>query len=307
MTREEKERAEETIIRAVEACDNFRNTDMEVDNYMMVEIKNIIINGKTNISLNVNNNKKDRALYIGIFRYYLENILELDVASFDSIYTTDLISRLHMRTLVEKIVSMATEEEVISGQFNRKYTLLKMTYPDYYEKNYKQTIPAYDIFTAHGELLRDMQHAGKAKMVNDGQRTKNYGAVVDRLVYNSINVNLPPIFTVKDKTTQKMKKPSEQDILSILAAPKKNHLNRYGFIKIIESRQTYPSALDFYFWNSPDDFQYRNFKHYLGLRKEMELPHVEVLDIYEEVFRESEASKGHAFPADAEKPAEKER
>ena len=283
MTKEERNIVE----RAIEKKKEFTKEDEFLyGKYMMSEVKNILVNQKPTLSVNTNENKNSREVYIEIFRYYISEILNISVAEYDAIFSDDVNKQLGLRSIINKINSTATDKELVDGWFNSKKTLLRICYPEYYKEHYPQDIRSFDIFRASGELARDLKRIGKSKMVCSGARYQNNGKLIDELVYDSMKRNLPSIgFS------------STKEMFEALANPKKWKMNNLGFVKIIEQRNAYPTPLDFYFLNSPIDYQYEHFKEYLDARAtNPNIPHMQVLDILQDVLQETKTPmKGFSY------------
>lgn len=278
MTREEKQIIEKAIINKK----NFTKEDEQLyDRYMMSEVKNILTSQKPTLTVNINESKNGREIYIQILKYYIKEILDISVAEYDAIFADDINKQLGLRSLINKINSMATNEELVDGWFNAKKTLFRICFPEYYKEHYPQDIKSFDIFRASGELARDLKRIGKSKMVCSGGRYQNNGKLIDELVYNSMKHNLPSMgFT------------STKELFEALATPKKWKMNNYGFVKIIEQRNAYPSPLDFYFFNSPVDYQYEHFNEYIAARAtNTMIPHLQVLDILQDCMEESRVAE----------------
>lgn len=78
---------------------------------------------------------------------------------------------------------------------------------------------------------------------------------------------------------------SISDMFYVLANPRKTGFSNFGITKIIEARECYPSLLDFYFWNSPNDFQWEHFEDYITARENSKLPHLAVIDAFRDAYR----------------------
>ena len=58
-----------------------------------------------------------------------------------------------------------------------------------------------------------------------------------------------------------------QDLFLSLAKPREAGWKKYGFVKVIEARGCYPTPLDFYFLNSPTEYQFEHLQEYMTARK----------------------------------------
>jgi len=121
----------------------------------------------------------------------------------------------------------------------------------------------------------------------DRKKSYNHGEGVDKIVYKAMKDCLP-IFIMDTDT-----------MFKALALPKENDFYKYGFAKIIEARGCYDSPLDFYFLNSPMEYQIEHFEEYLNAREYAKLPHSKILDTYVEIYNEiKEAAQKNASDYD---------
>lgn len=72
-----------------------------------------------------------------------------------------------------------------------------------------------------------------------------------------------------------------------LAKPREAGWSKYGFVKVIEARGCYPTPLDFYFLNSPMEYQVDHIDEYIEARNQAKLPHVKALDMMYEAYQQS--------------------
>ena len=135
-----------------------------------------------------------------------------------------------------------------------------MCFPTYYKEHFPKII-ATQILVPDGKMRGDLKHAGSIK-----KNKVNYGEEVDEIIWNAIHDAWKTLFNC---TTEEM--------FLMLAAPKAFGIN-FGSFEVIKSRGCYPSVLDFYMWNAPQDFQEDHIEEYLQAREAAKLPYLEELD-----------------------------
>jgi len=171
-----------------------------------------------------------------------------------------------------------------------------MCWPDYYKEHYSYPT-AMEVFDCKGETKGNLIRAGRPKeyaedameecrILNNGKfstakkdrkRAQNWGAEVDKVLYWSMNTILPTVFEMTTK-----------ELFTMLANPKATGLKNFGCVKVIEARMCYQSPLDFYFLNSPVDYQRQHFEKYIAARKEAGLKNSKYLDIVCEAYTATE-------------------
>lgn len=180
------------------------------------------------------------------------------------------------------------------AMFDNKKILFRLCWPEYYKEHY--AIPkAMDIFNCTGELKGNLVRASaikdfedepeqEKKILQNGKfstakkerkRVYNHGQEVDDIIYWSMKQILP-LFEMKTK-----------DLYLSLAKPREAGWSKYGFVKVIEARGCYPTPLDFYFLNSPMEYQVDHIDEYIEARNQAKLPHVKALDMMYEAYQQS--------------------
>lgn len=251
-----------------------KNKDITGSKYIAIAVKNYILNN--NIDLNINHSsksKKEFNLWVSIVRYIITDIAELTPAQFADIYNSRLIEQLKIRGLIRNIKAEASPKDLEDTYFMDKRIIFKFCFPEFFEEYLKDEYTLRDVFENNtGELISAMKNAGKSKTVSNGARTPNNGGAVDAIVYKAMKQFLPDYNMMED------------ELLLSLAKPKAYEWNKYGFVEIIKARGCYPTPLDFYFLNSPEEYQRKNFAKYMKIRKEAKLETPMVLELYNEAF-----------------------
>ncbi len=253
-------------------------------------IKNIIFKDTQSSNLDVNGASKLKNLeqIKTAFKYIIEEIMELTPAEYDAIYNTAFNQRSVLDHIIRKIVATAPYEVIKETLFDKKKTLFRVCWPEYYKTTYK-TPTVYDIFNATGDIKNALSHAGAIKdtenktlkqQLNNGkfstskERKRNYnrGAEVDKILYDAMSQMLP----LYEMTTP--------ELYLCLAKPKEAGWSYFGFVKIIASRGCYPSPLDFYFWNSPQEYQWEHFEEYLEAREKAKLKKLPIIELFKKAY-----------------------
>lgn len=210
-------------------------------------------------------------------KYIVEEVMELTPAEYDAIYSTALNQRTSLDHAIRKIVNYAPSSIHISANFDNKAILFKMCWPEYYEKHFVKPTPM-EIFNATGEVKGNLIRAGRvkdvpineeeAKILNNGKfstakkerkRVYNHGKEVDKVVYQSMK-SILPLF---EMTTP--------ELFLSLAKPRAAGWSKYGFVKVINARECYPTPLDFYMWNSSPEWQLEHIEEYMEARRKAKL------------------------------------
>lgn len=233
---------------------------------IMVATKELITKGRTG-ELDMNKmhpwTKEDFNVGIGVLKYMYEEIYELSPEKVDALWRLDkglesefLVSTV-TKNLVEKIVSESSDKILKECLFNDKKIILKMMYPEYYLLTYNNKYDVMtDIVNASGYTLRDLKDAGRSKTAIKGNKSNSKGRLVDSLILEGFEAyfNAKGVYDYSDK-------------LFTLSRAKAEKINKLGMIKVLENRGCYASALDFYYLNSPVNFQKEHFREYIRLRK----------------------------------------
>ena len=245
------------------------------------------------------NKQKNYTVLVDATRYIVEEIMGLTPAEYDAIYSSALNQKACIDYAVRKIVQGASPAINAEALFDAKKTLFRICWPDYYRENYKKPQPR-DIFYAQGEIKSALIRAGRARLFNDAtegvgteilqngrfsskkkerRRVYNHGEEVDKIVYWAMDA----IFSQIEISTP--------DLFDSLAAPKKYGWDSCGFVDIIESRGCYPSPLDFYMLNSPQDYQLMHIDEFMAARQKAGLEKVEALNIIYEAYRRAKGEE----------------
>lgn len=224
------------------------------------------------------------AVITAAVKYIVEEVMGLTPEEYDALYSTTLNQKAAISHAIRKIVNNAPTSVITGALFDNKAILFKMCWSDYYDKKYKKPT-AMDIFNATGEVKGNLVRAGRVKelpsdnmerrilqngkfssAVQERKRAYNHGAEVDKVLYWAMS-NILPLFEMKTS-----------ELFLTLAKPRLAGWSRYGFVKVIEARECYPTPLDFYMWNSPVEYQMEHFEEYITAREKAKVPHLEALD-----------------------------
>lgn len=203
-------------------------------------------------------------------RFIVEYILELTPAEYDSLYNAKFNASVSLSYTIKRIVEECPSWIRKECMFSQKKILLRMCWPEYYKEHYPP-LSEWEILQADSDMRGDLKHAGNGQKTSFSH-TKHVDEV-NEILYNAINKTWPIMFggTVRDMFTA-------------LANPKESGIHRLGAINIIMDRKEYPSPLDFYFLQSPAEFQARHLHEYLQVREASGLAPVKTLSIISNMY-----------------------
>lgn len=190
------------------------------------------------------------------YRYIVQNIMGLTPAEYDAIFSTALNQACGLSYAERIIVENAPESIKQRAMFNQKAIFFLCVFPEYWESTHPDYKPG-DVFFAKGDI--------KASLI---RASKKNGKTVDKILYWSFSRVLP-VF-----------KFNTRDMFIVLANPVKAKFNHYPILNIYNKYRAlcYPSLLDFYFLNSPVEFQREHVEEYMEVREMTGLPQVPILD-----------------------------
>lgn len=202
----------------------------------------------------ISNQSKDSL--IKPYRYIVQNIMGLTPAEYDAIFSTALNQACGLSYAERIIVENAPESIKQRAMFNQKAIFFLCVFPEYWEATHPDYKPG-DVFFAKGDI--------KASLI---RASKKNGKTVDKILYWSFSRVLP-VF-----------KFNTRDMFIVLANPVKAKFNHYPILNIYNKYRAlcYPSLLDFYFLNSPIEFQREHVDEYMEVREMTGLPQVPILD-----------------------------
>lgn len=283
---------------AIDRAQQFRADQTGNANYgkIISAAKRIIFDDHQSEDLNFDSGQKNAKLQLMIdaVKYLVEEVMELTPDEYDAIYSTSLNQKTTLHHAIRKIANAASPTILREAMFDNKKILFRLCWPEYYTAHYT-TPKAMDIFNCTGELKGGLVRASAIKDFEDEpedekrillngkfstakkerKRVYNHGEEVDKLIYWSMKQILP-LFEMKTK-----------DLYLSLAKPKDAGWSKYGFVKVIEARGCYPTPLDFYFLNSPMEYQVEHIDEYIEAREQAKVPHVKALDIIYEAYKQS--------------------
>lgn len=231
--------------------------------------------------------------YISAIKNIVENILGLTPEEYDAVYSTAFNKKHGIERILRNLAEVAPSSIVEKTLFDNKATIFALCWKDTYENIFPK-YTAMSVFNAKGEIKGNLIRAGVPRDISEdgsGQKTftktgklsiartepkkkkNNHGEQVDKICYHAMEQVLP-IYNM-----------SISDMFYVLANPRKTGFSNFGITKIIEARECYPSLLDFYFWNSPNDFQWEHFEDYITARENSKLPHLAVIDAFRDAYR----------------------
>lgn len=240
------------------------------------------------------NKLKNYDLLKAAVKWIVEEVMELTPEEYDCIWSNTLNTKACIDYAIRKLVNGADSKTNASTLFHQKKTLLKLVWPEHYAKHYSEPVP-WDIFDAKGEVKSALIKAGKPKEFISATETEgreelsngkfssrkerkhnyNHGDEVDSLLYWAMS-NVFQFIEIKTI-----------DLFSSLANPKSCGWNKYGFVQIIAARKCYPSPLDFYMLNSPQEYQLAHLEEYMTARQKAGLKPVPALDVMYEAYMKS--------------------
>ena len=286
---------------AIRRVDTFRSANGVPRSKVISAVKKIVFEEYQNGEIQTHgvNKQKNYAVLVEATRYIVEEIMGLTPAEYDAIYSAALNQKACIDYAARKIVQGASAAINAEALFDAKKTLFRICWPDYYRETYKKPQPR-DIFYAQGEIKSALIRAGRVRLFNDAtdgvgidilqngrfstkkkerRRVYNHGDEVDKIVYWAMDA----IFSQIEITTS--------DLFDSLANPKKHGWDSYGFTDIIEGRGCYPSPLDFYMLNSPQDYQLAHIEEYIAAREKAGLEEVKALTIIYEAYRRAKGEE----------------
>lgn len=283
---------------AAKKAQQFRIEQTGNANYgkIISDAKRIIFDDHQAEDLNFESGQKIAKLQLMIeaVKYLIEDVMGLTPEEYDAIYSTALNQKTTLHHAIRKIANAASPTILREAMFDNKKILFRLCWPEYYKEHY--AIPkAMDIFNCTGELKGNLVRASaikdfedepeqEKKILQNGKfstakkerkRVYNHGQEVDDIIYWSMKQILP-LFEMKTK-----------DLYLSLAKPREAGWSKYGFVKVIEARGCYPTPLDFYFLNSPMEYQVDHIDEYIEARNQAKLPHVKALDMMYEAYQQS--------------------
>jgi hypothetical protein len=212
----------------------------------------------------ISNQSKDSL--IKPYRYIVQNIMGLTPAEYDAIFSTALNQACGLSYAERIIVENAPESIKQRAMFNQKAIFFLCVFPEYWQSTHPDYKPG-DVFFAKGDI--------KASLI---RASKKNGETVDKILYWAFSRVLP-VF-----------KFNTRDMFIVLANPVKAKFNRYPILNIYNKYRAtcYPSLLDFYFLNSPIEFQREHVDEYMEVRELTNLPKVPILDAMFKNFEQYE-------------------
>jgi hypothetical protein len=297
-TMERNRKSEDAIVKAK----NFRKDSSTGENYTLSKVicsaKRIIFEENQSGDLKINGANKMRN-YVTLqqaVRYIVEEVMELTPEEYDAIYNSTLNQKTCIDHAIRKIVQGAPTEIAMETLFDSKKIVFRMCWPEYYAAHYEPPTP-WDVFNATGSTKSGLIRAGRIKEVvedlNQGRgadvtqsgrfsakkterrRNYNHGSEVDKVVYWAMREVLS-FFEMKTS-----------ELFLSLADPKASGWSKYGFVQIIEARGCYPTPLDFYMLNSPQEFQMNHIEEYMQAREKAGLSHIKALDMMYEAYQKT--------------------
>lgn len=260
----ELQRLEEIKIKRLEFCKEHGINPRKI----MIASRELITKGRVNSTINTNKMKKwtNKELWvaIGTLQYMFQEIYNLSPEQVDALWPTKkdaermFLEETVTKSLVNKICEEAPKDVIKNCLFNNKKIILKMIFPEYYDQTYSHYDILEDVINAKQDTLFDLRMAGKYKGTVKSNKNNNKGKLVDEIILEGIEAN----FNIREKIY------NYPDKLLFLSQAKVNHFKDLGFMKIIQGRGFYSSALDFYYMNSPKELQKRYFEYYKTLRGE---------------------------------------
>ena len=219
-------------------------------------------------------NRQKLEITLGCFLNIVEDCYELTAEEFDILYSANFIKVYKLEHTQKKIDQYCPIEIKKECYFSSKNIILRLCWPAYYREHYPK-LTAFDIL-ANDKIKAGLSLVSKhdVNKINFGEeikdKTRNYGAIVDTIIYNAINDAWPQMFSFS----------SVKDMFIALANPKKSGLDKLSGFRVISGRGCYPSPLDFYMWNSPIEFQRKHLLTYLDVREKsglQPLPEIELI------------------------------
>lgn len=224
-------------------------------------------------------------LLVAAVRYIVEEVMELTPREYDALYSVSFNQKGLLDHAIRKIVMLVPSNIRKETLFDNKLILFSVCWPEYYKEHFKKPT-AYQIFYADGDIKSNLSRAGKPKLImneleetrklNNGdystakkerKRVYTYGAEVDEVVFKAM-WNMFGCMQI-----------STRELFECLANPQKSGFNKIGCLKVIEKRECYPSALDFFMWNAPLDYQMEHVDEYMEVREDAGLEPLPILEL----------------------------
>lgn len=261
-------------------------------------VKNLTFDNTQSTTVQTDNpttKAKNYDIIVNSIKFIVEVVMGLTPKEYDSIYSNKLNKQARIEYAIRKVVDGADMSINKRTLFVSKQTLFAIVWPDYFKAHYAKPHP-WQIFNADGEIKSGFIRAGKPRNDKDPEEgvgrdellngdfsnrqrrrtAMNHGDEVDQMLYWAMS-----------EMFSKIEIPTKQLFLS-LANPKAYGWNKYGFVKILEARKCYPSPLDFYFLNSPKDFQEEYVYDYYDAREEAGLPKEPALEMLMRAYEHSQ-------------------
>lgn len=241
--------------------------------------RKLLINDR---SIKGDNQSKTEAILT--LKMILEQIYEISVEELDALFDTMWCHKYRLDYAVDKVTSFADRRILRECAYNKKNIIIRMCYPEYYKEHYQPPTDFEIFFMKDSRMKSDLVINSTLSNVydkdgnvdNSKKKNKAYsnGPDIDEWIYNAFNNVWNIMFQA-----------STVEMFVALANYKKNFLGSYAkCLDIIMKRGIYPSPLDWYMWNSPEEFQVKYFTTYMNVRKEAGLPELDYLNCLEQAF-----------------------
>lgn len=226
-------------------------------------------------------NKEEAILTL---QYILNDIYQISVAEFDALFDTMWCHQHSLDYIVDKVASFADGPILRECAYNKKNIVIRMCYPEYFKEHY-QPPTDFDLFFMKDSRMKSdlvlnssLDNVVKLDGSLDSSKKKtkayNNGTDIDKWLYKAFNNTWNTLF-----------KATTVEMFAALAGYKKNFLGSSAkCLDVVMKRGIYPSPLDWYMWNSPEEFQVEHFNEYMMIRKEAGLPSIEYLEEIAQAF-----------------------
>lgn len=238
-----------------------------VDRKLITHVKNVVMSHSDDAVMKSMGSSEQRKLNIKTFVFIVNEVCRISAEQLDNIWSAYTLREMRLGPLADEIKAAADDSIKEATLFSRKKIVLHECFPEYYAATYPKSYDTMDVIRAEGDVLKDLKKAGKPdlkKIYRDVFRTEKKfrrtgsdgGAIVDRIAYDSLSAYLRDAYGCQ----------RIDERLELLSEAKALKINKLGICKVIESREIYPSMLDFYFLNSSEAAQNMFFDDYRELR-----------------------------------------
>lgn len=238
-----------------------------------------------------------------VLRTILQNFYKISAEEFDMIYDAMWCHKAGLDYLVDKVILLADKKMSQECAYNRKRLVLRLCFPEYYSEHYRP-LSDYELFFLKDSRVKSdlvVNSALSTAYINEfsvkkeksvinsfdnlnntfltrknsrAYRAYNNGTDIDQWIYKAFNNVWNTLFS---STTE--------ELFVALARYKKNSLGSAAkCLDVVMKRGLYPSPLDWYMWNSPEEFQLEHMEEYLEVRRKTKLPPLKYLTAIEKAL-----------------------